>query len=99
MPQAPNMVDEPFKIVIAGAKHTHVRDLTTILSICPIDPSLPANPLCLPHTPRPPTTDRINCTRTRMPVIFLTHSRPTSTAHANWDNRDVTCVRMQSLKV
>ena len=26
MPQAPNMVDEPFKIVIAGAKHTHVRD-------------------------------------------------------------------------
>ena len=25
MPQAPNM-DEPFKIVIAGAKHTHVHD-------------------------------------------------------------------------
>ena len=98
MPQAPNN-DEPFIIVIAGAKHTHVRDLTTILSICPIDPSLPANPLCLPHTPRSPTTDRINCTRTPMPVIFLTHSRPTSTAHANWDNRDVTCVRMQSLKV
>jgi hypothetical protein len=26
MPQAPNMVDEPFIIVITGAKHTHVRD-------------------------------------------------------------------------
>ena len=89
-------MDEPFKIVIAGAKHTHVRDLTTILSICPIDPSLPANPLCLPHTPRSPTTDRINCTRTPMPVIFLTHSRPTSTARIGTIGKSRACACSRS---